>query len=103
MGVLRLEACGRGEQSCTVDWVGESWEQKGDEENFAKGAEQQLLGEGHSSMRGDPKWQSRLVQARADEGWGVLDVSSDGGADGTGTQAASAEYGWLVGGTDEDG
>ena len=27
---------------------------------------------------------------------------SDGGADGAGTPAASAEYGWLVGGTDGD-
>ena len=33
---------------------------------------------------------------------GVLDVYSDGGADGAGTPAASAEYGWLVGGTDGD-
>ena len=32
----------------------------------------------------------------------MLDVYSDGGADGAGTPAASAEYGWLVGGTDED-
>ena len=31
-----------------------------------------------------------------------MDVYSDGGADGAGTPAASAEYGWLVGGTDED-
>ena len=29
----------------------------------------------------------------------MLDVYSDGGADGAGTPAASAEYGWLVGGT----
>ena len=33
---------------------------------------------------------------------GVLDVYFDGGADGAGTPAASAEYGWLVGGTDAD-
>ena len=51
----------------TVCWVGEPWEQKGAEEDFAEGVEQQLLGEGHSSMRGDQKWQSRLSQARGDE------------------------------------
>ena len=78
------------------------WEQKGAEEDFAEGVEQQLLGEGHSSMRGDQKWQSRLSKAREDGGWEVLDVYSDGDADGAGTPAASAEYGWLVGGTDED-
>ena len=45
------------EQLGTVDWVGELWEQKGadHEEDFAEGVEQQLLGEGHSSMRGDQK------------------------------------------------
>ena len=53
-------------------------------------------------MRGDQKWQSRLAQAVEDGDWGVLDVYSDGGADGAGTPAASAEYGWLVGGTDGD-
>ena len=31
----------------------------------------------------------------------MLDVYSDGGADGAGTPEASAEYGWMVGGTDE--
>ena len=31
----------------------------------------------------------------------MLDVYSDGGADGAGTPAAFAEYGWIVGGTDE--
>merc|ERR1711966_86573 len=64
--------------------------------------EQQLLGEGHSSMRDDRKWQSKLAQARVDDAWGTLDVYSDAGADGAGTPAVSAEYGWLVGGTDED-
>ena len=34
--------------------------------------EQQLLGGGHSSMRGDQKWQSRLAQAEEDGDWGVL-------------------------------
>ena len=66
------------------------------------GAEQQLLGEGHNNMRDDRRWQGKLAQARVDDAWGVLDVYSDGGADGAGTPAASAEYGWLVGGTDED-
>ena len=78
------------------------WEQEAAEEGFAKGAEQQLLGEGHASMRDDRRWQTRLEQAREGRVWGVLDVYSDGGADGAGTPAASAEYGWLVGGTDED-
>ena len=32
---------------------------------------------------------------------GVLGIYSDGGADGAGTDEATAEYGWLVGGTDE--
>ncbi len=31
----------------------------------------------------------------------MLDVYSDDGADGAGTPKASAEYGWIVGGTDE--
>ena len=53
-------------------------------------------------MRDDKKLQSKLAQARMDDAWGVLDVYSDRGADGAGTPAASAEYGWLVGGTDED-
>ena len=53
-------------------------------------------------MRGDQKWQSRLAQARTDGAWGVLDVYADRGADGAGTPTASAEYGWLIGGTDED-
>ena len=53
-------------------------------------------------MRDDSKWQGKLAQARVDGAWGVLDVYSDGGADGAGTPAASAEYGRLVGGTDED-
>ena len=90
------------EQVDTVDWTGNPWEQQGAEEDFAEGAEQQLLGEGHSSLRDDSKWQSKLAQARVDGAWGALDVYSDGGADGAGTPAASAEYGWLVGGTDED-
>ena len=77
----------------TVEWIGSPWEQQGTEEGFAVGAEQQLLGEGHSSMRDDRKWQSKLAQARVDDAWGTLDVYSDGGADGAGTPAASAEYG----------
>ena len=90
------------EQGDTVDWTGNPWEQQEAGEDFAEGAEQQLLGEGHSSLRDDSKWQSKLAQARVDGAWGALDVYSDGGADGAGTPAASAEYGWLVGGTDED-
>ena len=86
----------------TVDWTGCVWEQEAAEEGFAEGAEQHLLGEGHSGLRDDLKWQSRLAQARVDDRWGVLDVYSDGGADGAGTPAASTEYGWLVGGTDGD-
>ena len=70
--------------------------------DFAEGAEQPLLREGHTSMRDDMKWQSELAQARVDGAWGALDVYSDGGADVAGTPAASAEYGWLIGGTDED-
>ena len=31
----------------------------------------------------------------------MLDIYSDGGADGAGTPEATADYGWLVGGTDE--
>ena len=34
----------------TVDWMGEPWGQQGAEEGFAEGVEQQLLGEGLSSM-----------------------------------------------------
>ena len=58
------------------------------------------------SMRGDQKRQHKLAQAKHEDSWGgwVLDVYSDGGADlGVGrTLEASAECGWLVGGTDED-
>ena len=39
----------------------------------------------------------RLAQAVEDGDWGVLDVYSDEGADGAGTPAVSAEYGWLAG------
>ena len=52
-----------------MDWVGEPWGQKGAEEDFAEGAEQQLLGGGHSSMRRDQKWQTRFPQARVDVVW----------------------------------
>ena len=85
------------EQLGTVDWVGDMWEQEAAEEGFVEGAEQQLLGEGHASMRDDRRWQTRLEQAREGGVWGVLDVYSDGGADGAGTPAASVEYGWLAG------
>jgi hypothetical protein len=39
----------------TMDWTGSPWEQQGAEEDFAEGAEQQLLGEGHSSLRDGSK------------------------------------------------
>ena len=77
----------------TVDWVGSPWDQKGSAEDFAEGAEKQLLGEGHISMRDDKKWQGKLARARMDDAWGVLDVYSDWGADGAGTPRASVEYG----------
>ena len=69
------------EQLGIVDWMGEPGEQnsKGDEEDFAEGVEQQLMVEGHGSMRSDQKWLSRLAQAVEDGDWGVLDVYSDGG------------------------
>ena len=87
------------EQVC---WEGELWEQPGEEEGFAPGAEEQLLGEGGDSLRNDSKWRQRLAQAERDGQWGLLDLYSDGGADGAGTPAATAEYGWLIGGTDAD-
>ena len=68
----------------------------------AEGVEQQLPGEALSSMRGDQKWQNRLAQAEEEGIWVVLDVYSDGGADGASTPATSTVYGWLVGGTDAD-
>jgi hypothetical protein len=46
----------------------------------------------------------RLPEAskgRHEQQLGVLDVYSDGGADGADTPEASAEYDWMVGGTDE--
>ena len=52
-------------------------------------------------MCSDAKWKQKLAGATESNNWGVLDVYSDGGADGAGTPAASAEYGWIVGGTDE--
>ena len=84
-----------------VGWQGERWEQKGAEEMMAGGVELQLLGEGRGSMCTDTKWKQKLVQARQEEQWGLLDVYSDGGADGVGTPEAAAEYDWLVGGTGE--
>ena len=90
------------EQEEQVGWKGEMWEQPGAEEGFAPGAEEQLLGEGGGSMRNDGRWKQKLVQAERDGKWGVLDVYSDGGADGAGTPEATAEYGWLIGGTDAD-
>jgi hypothetical protein len=45
------------------------WDQQGAKEGFAVGAEQQLLGEGHNSMRDDRKWQNKLAQARVDDAW----------------------------------
>ena len=69
--VLRLEAWAGEEQLGIVDWMGEPWEQKGAEEDFAEGAEQQLLGEAPRSMRRDQqKWQSRLVTGRGGGGSG---------------------------------
>ena len=59
------------EQLGVVDWMGESWEQKGAEEDFAEGTEQQLLGEGHNNMRADQKRQSRLPRAEEDGDWGA--------------------------------
>ena len=70
IAVLRLEARAEEKQTNTVDWTGSPWEQQGTEEDFAEGAEQQLLGEGHSSLRDDNKRQGKLAQARVD-GLGV--------------------------------
>ena len=44
------------EQEEQVCWAGEPWEQPSEEEGFAPGAEEKLLGEGGSSMRGDARW-----------------------------------------------
>ena len=101
-GSAQAGGLGQRKSSWTV-WIGlGAHGSKRAEEDFAEGAEQQLLGEGHNSTRDDMKWQSKLAQAWVDGAWGALDVYSDGGADGAGTPTASAEYGWLVGGTDED-
>ena len=85
-----------------VEWAGEPWEQPSEEEKFAPGVEAKLLGEGGSSMRGDARWKQKLSSGVREGRWGVLDVYSDGGADGAGTPEATAEYGWLIGGTSED-
>ena len=53
----------------------------------------QLLGEGHDDMCSDKKWKQKLAEAAESNNWRVLDVYSDGGADGAGTPEASAEYG----------
>ena len=50
-------------------------------------------------MCSDAKWKQKLAEATETNNWGVLDVYSDGGVDGSGTPAASVEYGWMVGGT----
>ena len=73
------------EQEVIVCWKGESWSQQGAEECFAPGAELQLLGEGHDSMCSDAKWKQKLAEATESNNRGVLDVYSDGGADGAGT------------------
>ena len=89
------------EQVGTMSWKGGCWGQQGAEESFAEGDELQLLGEGRDSMCGDGKWRQKLLEATQSDSWGVLDVCADGGADGAGTPEATAEYGWLVGGMDE--
>ena len=81
-----------GEQLGTVNWMGEPWAGSSRvlRRTLLRGVEQQLLGGGHSSMRGDQKWQSRLAQVVEDGDckWGVLAVYPVGGADGTGTPAS---------------
>ena len=79
---------------------GECWGQQGAEGCFAPGVEQQLLGGGRDSMCGDREWEQKLLGASQSGSWGVLGVYSGGGADGAGTPGATAEYDWLVGGTD---
>ena len=51
-------------------------------------------------MCSDAKWKQKLAGATESNNWGVLDVYSDDGADGSDTPEASAEYGWIVRGTD---
>ena len=92
MAVLRLEAWG---SRRAVGHYGLDWKPmgaKGSRGGLCRGSSATAAGEGHISMRDDTKWQSKLAQARADGAWGALDVYSDGGADGTDTPAASAEY-----------
>ena len=48
-------------------------------------------------QRGPHRWLEVKVQVQC-----RCSAGADGGADGAGTPAATAEYGWLVGGTDED-
>jgi hypothetical protein len=83
------------EQEGTVCWKGESWSQQGAEECFVPGDELQLLGEGHDSMCSDAKWKQKLAGAAESNNLGVLDVYSDGGADGAGTPASSFCRVWL--------
>ena len=53
-------------------WKGESRSQQGAEECFAPGAELQLLGGGHDSMRSDEKWRQKLAEATEGNSWGVM-------------------------------
>ena len=62
--MLGMEAWGRGGAAELALLTGQGacmWAQKAAEEDFAEGAEQQLLGEGHDSMRSD--WRCMAVAA----------------------------------------
>lgn len=58
-----------------------------------------LLGKHKTRLVDDVRFRAEISAARASGAWGTLDVYSDGGADHAGTPYATAEYGWVVGGT----
>ena len=85
-----------------VEWVGGDAAEWGGVEELGWDAERRLLGEG--ALRGVATGEAygRLHRASEDAGeWRRLDLYSDGGADGVGGPAATAEYGWLVASVEE--
>ena len=62
---------------------------------------QALLGKDKAGLSSDKRYLKELASAVETGEWGVLDGFSDGGADDAGTPYATAEYGWVVGGTHE--
>ena len=71
-------------------------------ERWGEGDMGALLGEGWWGVKSSTDYERALERAGVTGVWEGLDVYSDGGADLAGTEEASADYGWVIGGTDRD-